>query len=126
MPDDHEQILWTYRLKSLCASSPDIEGAAVIIANGKLIASVGFDYSRLDLVVAQLACLASLGHSITDALGQGQVEAVFAKTLFGYTILCPPDDDKILVVIAKAQAVLSINCIEFLTGGSAGAARVPN
>ena len=90
------------RLNQLRSSSPDIQGAAIVSADGLPIASVLSPDVEEDRVAAMSAAMASLGERITAELGRGQFEQVYIKGDIGFALLTSVGPDAVLTVIASS------------------------
>jgi predicted regulator of Ras-like GTPase activity (Roadblock/LC7/MglB family) len=124
MVDGQEHYFWKERLNILRTSNPDIEGAAIITSDGKLIAALVLQQTNLDLFAAISANLVSSGARLYTELGRGIADVVYVQTTLSYIILCPPHNDRILVVTTPLNAKISLDCTKFLAGGT-GSVAVP-
>ena len=100
------------RLNQLRSSSPDIQGAAIVSADGLPIASVLSPDVEEDRVAAMSAAMASLGERITAELGRGQFEQVYIKGDIGFALLTSVGPDAVLTVIASSEARLGLLLLE--------------
>ncbi|MDA1329494.1 MAG: roadblock/LC7 domain-containing protein [Chloroflexi bacterium] len=100
------------RLRALQASTPEIEGAAIVSSDGLSIASaLGPDIEE-DRVAAMSAAMLSLGERIASELGRGSLEQVYIKGSEGYALLTAAGNDAVLSIIAKGEARLGLLLLE--------------
>ncbi|MBT4681676.1 MAG: hypothetical protein HOB70_01410 [Chloroflexi bacterium] len=96
------------RLRDLQASSPDIEGSALISLNGLTIASSlhqGIEEERLG---AMSAAMLSLGERIATELGRGLLDQVYIHGNNGFAILMAVGEDAVLTAMIKEDSKLGI------------------
>jgi hypothetical protein len=96
------------RLRTLQASSPDIEASAVVSVDGLSIASALPQGVEEDRVSAMSAAMLSLGERISSELGRGSVEQVYVKGEKGYVILMSVGEEAVLTALAREQAKLGL------------------
>jgi predicted regulator of Ras-like GTPase activity (Roadblock/LC7/MglB family) len=95
-------------LQDLDASSADIQAAAVISADGLMMASMlpqGLDEDR---VGAMGAALLSLGTRVARELDRGTPEQVLVKGELGYVLMVQAGPDAVLTVLASSSAKLGL------------------
>jgi len=100
------------RLHQLRSSSPEIQGVAIVSADGLSIASVLSPDVEEDRVAAMSAAMVSLGERISAELGRGNLEQVYIKGEIGYALLTAVGPDAVLTVIAKGEARLGLLLLE--------------
>jgi predicted regulator of Ras-like GTPase activity (Roadblock/LC7/MglB family) len=100
------------RLTALQHSTPEIQGAAIVSADGLSIASVLQPPIEEDRVAAMSAAMVSLGERIASELGRGALEQVYIKGSEGYALLTAAGPDAVLTVIAEGEARLGMLLLE--------------
>jgi hypothetical protein len=95
-------------LKGLHASTPDIEGAAIISMDGLVISSSLPAEVEEDRVSAMSAALYGIGARTAEELSRGDVEQLYIKGNAGYMLITQAGMDAVLAVIANAKAKLGI------------------
>lgn len=96
------------RLRDLQASSPDIEGSAIVSVDGLIMASALLPEIEEDRVSAMSAAMLSLGERIALELGRGKLDQVYIKGDNGYVILLNIGEDAVLTIMARKQAKLGL------------------
>ena len=96
------------RLRDLQASSPDIEGSAVVSVDGLTIASAHVQNIEEDRVSAMSAAMLSLGERIASELGRGSLDQVYIRGANGYVMLLAVGADAVLTVMARKEAKLGL------------------
>jgi predicted regulator of Ras-like GTPase activity (Roadblock/LC7/MglB family) len=96
------------RLKSLQASTPDIEASAVVSVDGLIIASALPSDVEEDRVSAMSAAMLSLGERIAGELGRGALDQVYIRGAEGYVILTSVGEEAVLTVLARKDAKLGL------------------
>ena len=110
------------RLRDMQASSPDIEGSAIVSVDGLSIASALHQEIEEDRVSAMSAAMLSLGERIASELGRGALDQVYIKGDNGYVILMSVGEEAVLTVMARKEAKLGLilldmrRAVEDLTG----------
>ncbi|MEX2160504.1 MAG: roadblock/LC7 domain-containing protein [Anaerolineales bacterium] len=102
----------TARLRALQASTPEIDGAALISPDGLAIAAVLAPPIDEDRVAAMSAAMLSLGERIAAELGRGQMEQVYVKGSTGYALLTAAGPQAVLTVIAHKDIRLGLLLLE--------------
>lgn len=100
------------RLTALQNSTPEIQGAAIVSADGLSIASVLKPPIEEDRVAAMSAAMVSLGERIARELQRGALEQVYIKGSEGYALLTAAGPDAVLTVIAEGEARLGMLLLE--------------
>lgn len=95
-------------LKGLHASTPDIEGAAIISMDGLVISSSLPAEVEEDRVSAMSAALYGIGARTAEELRRGDVEQLYIKGSTGYMIITQSGSDAVLAVMASEKAKLGI------------------
>lgn len=98
----------TERLNSLRAATPGAEAAAVVSVEGLLIAAALPDDMSARRIGAMSAAMLALGERIASELGRGELEQVFIKGQAGYVLLQGLDEERLLTVLASADAKLGL------------------
>ena len=96
------------RLRDLQASSPDIEGSAIVSVDGLSIASALHQHIEEDRVSAMSAAMLSLGERIASELGRGILEQVYIRGENGYVLLMAVGEEAVLTVMARKEAKLGL------------------
>src|SRR5436190_215655 len=87
----------------------DVEGAALVSADGHILVSSLVDFveaNRVASVSAMLAVAASLGANLIGAAKHQTLEQVYFKGQHGYVIIMPLPNETVLAVLAREQAKL--------------------
>jgi len=96
------------RLTDLQATSPDIEGSAIVSVDGLSIASALRPDIEEDRVSAMSAAMLSLGERIATELGRGKLDQVYIKGNNGYVILLAIGEHAVLTIMARKEAKLGL------------------
>jgi len=96
------------RLRSLQASTPDVEASAVVSVDGLIMASSLPAGVEEDRVSAMSAAMLSLGERIASELGRGTLDQVYIRGNGGYVILMSIGEDAVLTVLARTDAKLGL------------------
>ena len=96
------------RLRDLQASSPDVEGSAIVSVDGLSIASALHQEIEEDRVSAMSAAMLSLGERIAGELGRGILEQVYIRGDSGYVLLMAVGEEAVLTVMARKEAKLGL------------------
>lgn len=96
------------RLRDLQASSPDVEGSAIVSVDGLSIASALHQNIEEDRVSAMSAAMLSLGERIAMELGRGSLEQVYIRGENGYVLLMAVGEEAVLTVMARKEAKLGL------------------
>lgn len=96
------------RLKSLQASTPDIEASAVVSVDGLIMASALPNDVEEDRVSAMSAAMLSLGERIAIELGRGTLDQVFIRGEHGYVLLMAVGTEAVLTALARKEAKLGL------------------
>ncbi len=96
------------RLKSLQASTPDIEASALVSVDGLIIASALPNDVEEDRVSAMSAAMLSLGERIAIELGRGTLDQVFIRGEHGYVLLMAVGTEAVLTALARKEAKLGL------------------
>lgn len=100
------------RLRALLASTPEIEGAALVSPDGLIIASELAPPAEEDRVAAMSAAMVSLGERISEELGRGKLEQVYIKGSAGFALLTAAGPQAMLTIIARGEARLGMLLLE--------------
>lgn len=100
------------RLREMQASSPDIEGSAIVSVDGLSIASSLHQEIEEDRVSAMSAAMLSLGERIANELGRGVLDQVYIKGVNGYVLLMAVGDEAVLTAMARKEAKLGLILLE--------------
>lgn len=100
------------RLRDMQASSPDVEGSAIVSVDGLSIASALRQEIEEDRVSAMSAAMLSLGERIASELGRGILEQVYIRGENGYVLLMAVGEEAVLTVMARREAKLGLILLE--------------
>lgn len=100
------------RLHALHASTPEIEGTAIVSPDGLSIAAVLNPPIEEDRVAAMSAAMLSLGERIAEELGRGKMEQVYIKGSKGYALLTAAGPNAVLNVMATGEVRLGLLLLE--------------
>lgn len=100
------------RLHQLLASTPEIEGAALVSDDGLIISSVLAPPADEDRVAAMSAAMLSLGERIARELGRGALEQVYIKGGNGFALLTAANPNTVLTIMASNEARLGLLLLE--------------
>lgn len=100
------------RLRALLATTPEMEGAAIVSDDGLIISSVLAPPADEDRVAAMSAAMLSLGERIAQELGRGKLQQVYIKGSNGFALLTAADPHTVLTVIARGDARLGLLLLE--------------
>jgi uncharacterized protein len=97
-------------LDDFLATSPEVEAAAVVSADGLPMASALPPHVEEDRLAAMSAALLTLGERAADNLGKGELAQVFVEGSNGHVILMSAGGNAVLVTVtargAKAGLIL--------------------
>ena len=97
-------------LDDFLATSPEVEAAAVVSADGLPMASALPPHVQEDRLAAMSAALLTLGERAADNLGKGELAQVFVEGSNGHVILMSAGANAVLVAVtakgAKAGLIL--------------------
>ena len=97
-------------LDDFLATSPEVEAAAVVSADGLPMASALPSHVEEDRLAAMSAALLTLGERAADNLGKGELAQVFVEGSNGHVILMAAGLNAVLVAVtskgAKAGLIL--------------------
>ena len=97
-------------LDDFLATSPEVEAAAVVSADGLPMASALPPHVQEDRLAAMSAALLTLGERAADNLGKGELAQVFVEGANGHVILMSAGANAVLVAVtskgAKAGLIL--------------------
>ena len=96
------------RLRSLQATTADMEATALVSVDGLSIASALPQGVEEDRVSAMSAAMLSLGERIAAELGRGVLDEVYVRGEKGYVILRAVGEEAVLTVLARPQAKLGL------------------
>lgn len=105
-------------LRTLVSSTPDVEGAAVVSADGLVLSSVLPASSDEDRVSAMAAALLSLGERTSTELARGELEQVYVKGQKGYVVLMRAGEDNLIEAIAGPAAKLGMVLLDMKRAAS--------
>lgn len=96
------------RLDSLRAATPGAEAAAVVSVEGLMIAASLPEEMAEERIAAMSAAMLALGERIAAELGRDELEQVYIKGRTGYVLLQGLDENRLLTVLASADATLGL------------------
>lgn len=91
-------------LDDFLATSPEVEAAAVVSADGLPMASALPAYVEEDRLAAMSAALLTLGERAADNLGKGALAQVFVEGANGHVILMAAGESAVLVAVTAREA----------------------
>ena len=100
------------RLRDLQASSPDVEGSAIVSVDGLSIASALHQEIEEDRVSAMSAAMLALGERAVRELSRGELEQTYVKGKEGYVIMTAVGEMAVLTTIVSGQAKLGLVFLE--------------
>lgn len=95
-------------LERLLDASPDFEGAAVVSADGFVLASSLPEGTDELKVGAMAAAILSLGERAAGEMGKGSLETVFVQGADGYVLVTTVSDSVLLAVATSRYAKLGL------------------
>src|SRR5687767_15230995 len=95
-------------LDDFLATSPEVEAAAVVSADGLPMASALPAYVEEDRLAAMSAALLTLGERAASGLGKGGLAQVFVEGAHGYVILMAAGDHAVLVSVTSKAAKIGL------------------
>lgn len=99
-------------LQNFVASTPDVQGAALVTPDGLPLGSTlpgGMDEER---VSAMSASMLSLGERIGLELARGTIDRIFVEGDQGFGILTGCGEDAVLLVLASSKAKQGVLMLE--------------
>jgi hypothetical protein len=91
-------------LDDFLATSPEVEAAAVVSADGLPMASALPPHVQEDRLAAMSAALLTLGERAADNLGKGDLAQVFVEGSNGHVILMSAGANAVLVAVTAREA----------------------
>ena len=91
-------------LDDFLATSPEVEAAAVVSADGLPMASALPPHVEEDRLAAMSAALLTLGERAADNLGKGNLAQVFVEGSQGHVILMSAGQSAVLVAVTSRDA----------------------
>jgi hypothetical protein len=91
-------------LDDFLATSPEVEAAAVVSADGLPMASALPPHVEEDRLAAMSAALLTLGERAADNLGKGELAQVFVEGSNGHVILMSAGHNAVLVAVTSRAA----------------------
>lgn len=91
-------------LDDFLATSPEVEAAAVVSADGLPMASALPPHVEEDRLAAMSAALLTLGERAADNLGKGHLAQVFVEGSQGHVILMSAGESAVLVAVTSRDA----------------------
>lgn len=99
-------------LRTLRATSPEVIGAAVVSAEGFIIASVLPNDTDEDLIGGMAASLLGVGERISADLMRSQMDQVYVRSPKGYILLNAINAAASVVVLVTKEAKLGLIFLE--------------
>ena len=91
-------------LDDFLATSPEVEAAAVVSADGLPMASALPPHVQEDRLAAMSAALLTLGERAAENLGKGELAQVFVEGANGHVILMSAGSNAVLVAVTAREA----------------------
>ena len=99
-------------LDEFLATSPDIEAAAVVSADGLPMASALPPHVEEDRLAAMSAAILTLGERAAFGLGKGGLQQVFVEGEDGYVVLMAAGENAVLVAVTSSGAKVGLLLFE--------------
>lgn len=99
-------------LDEFLATSPDIEAAAVVSADGLPMASALPPHVEEDRLAAMSAAILTLGERAAFGLGKGGLQQVFVEGEDGYVVLMAAGENAVLVAVTSQRAKIGLLLFE--------------
>lgn len=99
-------------LDEFLATSPDIEAAAVVSADGLPMASALPPHVEEDRLAAMSAAILTLGERASFGLGKGGLQQVFVEGEDGYVVLMAAGENAVLVAVTSQGAKVGLLLFE--------------
>ena len=99
-------------LDEFLATSPDIEAAAVVSADGLPMASALPPHVEEDRLAAMSAAILTLGERAAFGLGKGGLQQVFVEGEDGYVVLMAAGENAVLVAVTSQGAKIGLLLFE--------------
>jgi predicted regulator of Ras-like GTPase activity (Roadblock/LC7/MglB family) len=110
-------------LDEFLTTSPDIEAAAVVSADGLPMASALPPHVEEDRLAAMSAAILTLGERAAMGLGKGGLQQVFVEGEDGYVVLMAAGENAVLVAVTSRGAKIGLLLFEMRrAAGSVAAA----
>lgn len=103
-------------LDDFLATSPEVEAAAVVSADGLPMASALPPHVEEDRLAAMSAALLTLGERAADNLGKGELAQVFVEGSHGHVILMSAGRSAVLVAVTSREAKAGLILFEMRKG----------
>lgn len=107
MPDEIDQQL-AETLRGLRQTSPYVVGAAVVTADGFVVASELPDENYEKKVIVMAMAMLTMGQEATDELGASDVERVLVESRDNYIVMVNAGPTAVLAAVASKQMVLGL------------------
>jgi predicted regulator of Ras-like GTPase activity (Roadblock/LC7/MglB family) len=105
-------------LDEVLATSPDIEAAAVVSADGLPMASALPPHVEEDRLAAMSAAILTLGERASFGLGKGGLQQVFVEGEDGYVVLMAAGENAVLVAVTSQGAKVGLLLFEMRRGSA--------
>lgn len=105
-------------LDEFLATSPDIEAAAVVSADGLPMASALPPHVEEDRLAAMSAAILTLGERAAVGLGKGGLSQVFVEGEHGYVVLMAAGQNAVLVAVTSQGAKVGLLLFEMRRAAS--------
>jgi predicted regulator of Ras-like GTPase activity (Roadblock/LC7/MglB family) len=105
-------------LDEFLATSPDIEAAAVVSADGLPMASALPPHVEEDRLAAMSAAILTLGERASFGLGKGGLQQVFVEGEYGYVVLMAAGENAVLVAVTSQGAKVGLLLFEMRRASS--------
>ena len=105
-------------LDEFLATSPDIEAAAVVSADGLPMASALPPHVEEDRLAAMSAAILTLGERAAFGLGKGGLQQVFVEGEDGYIVLMAAGENAVLVAVTSSGAKVGLLLFEMRRASS--------
>jgi predicted regulator of Ras-like GTPase activity (Roadblock/LC7/MglB family) len=117
---------FTHNWKLLLSENSDIQGGALISADGVLISQTAFGNHKTS--AAYCAAIVAIAHQLTWTTECGECEAIVLECEHRYIVLMPVLDKTVFAVLAREQAkvgLLILDMSRVIDDGSFGPGLAP-
>ena len=104
--------LITLQLRSLCNSSPDFTGAAVLTTDGFIVSSLLPETVSEEILSGLSAALLGAGDNLAEQLLRTETRRILVQTVHGHIIVNAVDQQAVLILLATEKARLGYVFLE--------------
>jgi uncharacterized protein len=110
------------KLTKILQATPALDGIAVVTTDGLPVASILPSIAEENLISASFADAVSLAVNLTQQPRRGKLEEVYIKAAFGFVVVTPLSDERLLIYLCKPDTKLGLL---FSGGGLPGTPLAP-